>query len=75
MIRCREEYDPPALTIEFRDRGKPFDPLSKTDADVTLSAGERQIGGLGIYMVKNSMDDVRYAYENGENILTIRKLM
>ncbi len=75
VIRCREEYDPPALTIEFRDRGKPFDPLSKTDADVTLSAGERQIGGLGIYMVKNSMDDVRYAYENGENILTIRKLM
>ena len=40
---------------------------------MTLSAEERQIGGLGIYMVKKSMDDVLYRYENGENILTIRK--
>ena len=59
--------------IEFRDKGIPFDPLAKADPDVTLSAEKRQIGGLGIYMVKKSMDEVRYRRENGENILTILK--
>ena len=69
MMKTGEE----GITIEFRDRGKPFDPLAKEDPDVTLSAEERQIGGLGIFMVKKSMDEVSYSYENGENILTIRK--
>ncbi|MBP3509833.1 ATP-binding protein [Oscillibacter sp.] len=73
VIGCQVEQEPPSITIQFRDRGKPFDPLAKEDADITLSAEERQIGGLGIYMVKNSMDDVHYVYENGQNILTIRK--
>lgn len=59
--------------IEFRDRGMPFDPLAKPDPDVTLAANQRQIGGLGIYMVKKSMDEVSYRYENGENVLTVRK--
>ena len=59
--------------IVFRDSGTPFNPLAKADPDVTLGAAERQIGGLGIYMVKKSMDDVAYRYEDGENILTIRK--
>ncbi len=59
--------------IEFRDSGKPFDPLAEPDPDVTLPAEERQIGGLGIFMVKKSMDDVQYRYESGQNILTIRK--
>ena len=59
--------------IEFRDSGSPFDPLAKADPDVTLPAEERQIGGLGIFMVKKSMDDVLYRYEDGKNILTIRK--
>ena len=67
------EDDPKAVVIEFRDSGMPFDPLAKDDPDVTLSAAERQIGGLGIYMVKKSMDDMQYQRENGENILTIRK--
>ena len=73
VVRCVTEHEPKAVTIEFRDHGKPFDPLAKADADVTLSADERPIGGLGIYMVKTSMDDVRYACENGENVLTIYK--
>ena len=73
LIGCRVEQDPPSITIQFRDWGKPFDPLAKKDADITLSAEERGIGGLGIYMVKNSMDDVRYQYENGQNVLTIHK--
>ena len=51
------------------------DPVSMPDPDVTLSAEERQIGGLGIYMVKKSMDGMRYRYENGRNILTIRKIL
>ena len=73
VIGCHVEQEPPSITIQFRDWGKPFDPLAKEDADITLSAEERKIGGLGIYMVKNSMDDVNYVYENGQNILTIRK--
>ena len=62
-----------AAGIEFRDSGTPFDPLAKADPDVTLPAEERQIGGLGIFMVKKSMDDVQYRYEGGQNILAIRK--
>ena len=65
--------DPKTVTIRFCDGGIPFDPLAKPDPDVTLSAEERQIGGLGIYMVKKSMDDVAYEYVNGQNVLTIRK--
>ena len=61
------------LTVTFIDSGIPYNPLAKPDPDVTLSAENRQIGGLGIYMVKKSMDEVRYRRENGENILTILK--
>lgn len=73
VIGCQVEQEPPSITIQFRDWGKPFDPLAKEDADITLSAEERQIGGLGIYMVKNSMNAVNYEYKDGQNILTIRK--
>lgn len=65
--------DPPVVTIRFLDHGKPFNPLTKEDADVTLSAEEREIGGLGILLVKKNMDDVRYSYEDGKNVLTILK--
>ena len=65
--------DPASAVIEFSDSGLPFDPLKKPDPDVTLSADERQIGGLGIFMVKKTMDEVSYKYENGQNVLTIRK--
>lgn len=62
-----------SVTIEFRDNGVPFDPLAKADPDVTLSAEERKIGGLGIYMVKKSMDAMEYSRKDGQNILTITK--
>ena len=62
-----------AAEITFVDRGAPYDPLAKPDPDVTLSAEERQIGGLGIYMVKKSMDDMRYEYRDDRNILTLVK--
>jgi len=63
------------LQFAFVDSGRPFNPLSLADPDVTLSARERKSGGLGIFMVKKSMDDVRYEYRDGKNILTIRKTL
>lgn len=72
-IRCCVGGDPLQVTIQFLDNGKPFNPLAKEDTDITLSAEERGIGGLGILMVKKSMDAVDYAYENGSNVLTIKK--
>lgn len=72
-VRCCVEENPLRITIQFVDSGKPFNPLAKPDADITLSAEERSIGGLGILMVKKSMDTVDYAYEDGKNVLTIQK--
>ena len=67
--------DEASRTVTFRmaDKGVPFDPLKKPDPDITLSAEEREIGGLGIFITKKTMDSVTYAYENGENILTMIK--
>ena len=61
------------FSITFEDSGIPYDPLAKEDPDITLSANERAIGGLGIFMVKKSMDDMYYEYRDGKNILTIVK--
>ncbi len=72
-ITIETQEDPRGVIIGFSDEGVPYDPLAKPDPDVTLSAEERQIGGLGIYMVKKSMDKVTYASEDGKNILHIRK--
>ena len=60
-------------TITLTDRGVPYDPLKKPDPDVTLSAEERKIGGLGIFMVKKSMDEVSYEYKDGQNIFIMKK--
>ena len=62
-----------SVVITFIAGGMPYDPLSTEDPDITLSAEERSIGGLGIFMVKKSMDEISYRYENGSNILSIRK--
>ena len=61
------------ITFRMRDKGVPFDPLKKPDPDITLSAEEREIGGLGIFITKKTMDKVEYTYENGENTLTMIK--
>ena len=68
-------FEEASRTVTFRlsDRGVPFDPLGKPDPDVTLSAEEREIGGLGIYIAKKTMDTISYVYEKGENILTMVK--
>ncbi|MBO5945088.1 MAG: ATP-binding protein [Clostridia bacterium] len=68
-------FDEASRTVTFRmkDGGVPFDPLKKADPDITLSAEEREIGGLGIFITKKTMDSVEYSYENGENVLTMIK--
>ena len=68
-------FEEESRTVTFRmiDKGVPFDPLKKPDPDITLSVEDREIGGLGIFITKKTMDTVAYAYENGENILTMVK--
>lgn len=69
-----ELSDSPAqITITFADAGFPYDPLAKKDPDITLTSSQRKIGGLGIYIVKKTMDDVAYQRINGENVFTITK--
>jgi anti-sigma regulatory factor (Ser/Thr protein kinase) len=72
-LRISYEEDTRTFTFCMADKGVPFDPLQKPDPDITLSAEERQIGGLGIFITKKTMDAVAYAYENGENVLTMVK--
>ena len=66
-------YDDGVVEIIFKDSGIFFNPLAKADPDNTLSADERQIGGLGIFLVKKNMDEVIYNYEDNKNILTLKK--
>ena len=73
-LPCMEVVDEPlSVIITFIDGGVPYDPLTAAAPDTTLSAEERAIGGLGIFMVRKSMDEITYRYENGSNILSIRK--
>lgn len=72
-VRVQTDNEKSTVDITFIDHGVPYDPLAKQDPDVTLSAEQRAIGGLGIFMVKKSMDDVTYEYRDGHNILTIKK--
>ena len=65
--------DPPLLEIQFIDEGNPFNPLDNPEPDITLTADDRDIGGLGVLMVKKSMDSVNYRFEDNKNILTIQK--
>jgi anti-sigma regulatory factor (Ser/Thr protein kinase) len=73
VIGIDADKEAKSISIRFEDQGTPYDPLQNEDPDITLSADERPIGGLGIYMVKKSMDDVSYEYKDGKNILTIKK--
>ncbi|MBR3144380.1 MAG: anti-sigma factor antagonist [Clostridia bacterium] len=74
-VRVEVSKDPIRVIITFMDNGKPFDPTKKSDPDITLSADERDIGGLGIFMTKKMMDNVVYEYKDGKNILTIEKIL
>lgn len=76
VVRLDLRGGPPAeAEITFLDCGKPYNPLLREDPDVTLPGDRRRVGGLGIFLVKKYMDGVRYAYEGGRNILTIRKTL
>ena len=72
-VRVEVSEAPVSVAITFMDNGKPFDPTGKADPDLALSAEERPIGGLGIFMTKQLMDDVTYEYKDGRNILTLKK--
>ena len=72
-VRVEVTETPISVIVTFIDHGIPYDPLKKDDPDVTLSAEERAIGGLGIFMVKKTMDEITYEYKDGQNILSIRK--
>lgn len=72
-VRVEVIQEPLSVVITFIDQGVPFDPLKNEDPDTGLSAEERDIGGLGIFMVKKSMDEISYVYKDGKNILSIRK--
>ena len=74
-VRVEVTEEPLAVVITFIDKGVPYDPLAKADPNITLSAEEREIGGLGIFMVKKTMDDITYEYKNGQNILKIKKYL
>ncbi|MBR5642057.1 MAG: ATP-binding protein [Firmicutes bacterium] len=72
-VRCEVLQDPLRVVIQFLDGGRPFDPLAKDDADTSADALFSREGGLGILLVKETMDGVHYSYENGKNVLTIEK--
>ena len=72
-VRVEVNKETGVLMLSFEDRGVAYNPLVKKDPDVTLSAEERQIGGMGIFIVKKLMDDITYEYVEGCNVLTMWK--
>ena len=74
-IRMDLQEKPRAVVITFIDSGIPYNPLAKEDPDVALSAEERSIGGLGIFMVKKTMDKMEYEYTDKQNILKMYKII
>lgn len=72
-VEVFESDKPHAVYMRFTDHGIPYNPINAKDPDTSLSAEERDIGGLGIFMVKKTMDDVAYEYKNDTNILTVKK--
>ena len=72
-VKIQASANEDTLTFVLSDSGTPFDPTTKADADTTLSAEERPIGGLGIHLVRHLMDSVDYQYTDGQNVLTLKK--
>ena len=72
-VQLEIEDDPLSVLITFIDNGKPFNPLEHKNPDVTAPADERGIGGLGIYLVKKTMNMVEYEYKDGQNVLSVKK--
>ena len=74
-IELSAEDAPKAVRVTLRDSGIPYDPTKRDDPDLTLAAEDRDIGGLGIFMVRQYTDDFTYRYEDGQNVLTVRKII
>lgn len=72
-VTVRVEISDGNAEITFIDSGREYNPIEKDDPDITLSAEDRPIGGLGIFIVKKTMDEVKYRYESNQNILTVIK--
>lgn len=72
-LRVEVSDEPRAVTLTFRDCGVPYDPLAREDPDVNSMAADRQIGGLGVFLTKQIMDELRYEYKDGQNMLTMKK--
>ncbi len=73
-LKTWTEQSDNVIAFELKDQGKPFNPIEEApEVDTTLSADERQIGGLGIFLINKIMDEVAYRYDGGSNILTMKK--
>ena len=72
-VRFDFQPDDRTVVLTFIDSGIPYDPLAKPDPDVTLSVDKREVGGLGIFLIKKTMDDMTYARVDGRNVMTIHK--
>ena len=72
-IQIEMEDNPPKITLTFIDQGIPYNPLENKDPDITLDIEDREIGGLGIFLVEKTMDELSYEYADGQNILTMKK--
>ena len=75
VVRRSGGEGPEGLTLTFIDEGVPYNPLQRSDPDFSLSVEDRPIGGLGVYLVKNLVDEVSYEHKDGKNVLTIRKVI
>lgn len=73
VIRCEVDQAAREAIVVFSDTGKPYNPLLARQPDISLSAQDRPIGGLGIFLVRQLMDCVSYAFQSGQNTLTLRK--
>lgn len=73
VLTMKVLQNPERFHMTFRDQGIPYNPLEHKDPDITLSAEEREIGGLGIFLIKNTMDKMEYEYRDGWNVLSIEK--
>ena len=72
-IQIEIEKDLPGIVLTFIDQGMPYNPLENKEPDITLDIEEREIGGLGIFLVKKTMDALSYEYVDGQNVLTLKK--
>ena len=72
-VRIEALQEENGVQLMFLDSGVPYDPLTRQDPDISAEIEEREEGGLGIFLVRKTMDDMKYEYKDGQNCLTIRK--